>query len=52
MLNQTMCVGVILAGGPLQRMGGGDKCQLDLDEKTIVCRLPWQGAISVEDITE
>lgn len=35
-LNQTMCVGVILAGGQSRRMGGGDKCLLGLHEKTIV----------------
>lgn len=36
MLNHTMCVGVILAGGQSRRMGGGDKCLLYLHEKTLV----------------
>ena len=31
-----MTVGVILAGGRSQRMGGGDKCLLHLDERVIL----------------
>ncbi len=38
MLNQTMCVGVILAGGQSRRMGGGDKCLLSIGDKSILQR--------------
>ncbi len=36
MQNQTLCMGVILAGGQSRRMGGGDKCLLKLGDRTIV----------------
>lgn len=34
--NEKACVGVILAGGQSRRMGGGDKCLLDLQDKSII----------------
>ncbi len=34
--NSAAAVGVILAGGRARRMGGGDKCQLLLDDKTLL----------------
>lgn len=38
MINQTTCVGVILAGGQSRRMGGGDKCLLPINGKSILQR--------------
>ena len=35
----TQIPGVILAGGLARRMGGGDKCLLQLDGKTILTRV-------------
>lgn len=37
-INQTTCVGVILAGGQSRRMGGGDKCLLPINGKSILQR--------------
>jgi molybdenum cofactor guanylyltransferase len=50
MLQRETIVGVLLAGGRSQRMGGGDKCLQKLGESTLLARAQERASAQVGDL--